>query len=305
MVITKIYSFIKADKAKPFERFEKEVSQARREGDVDESKSMIAEMMKLVGNSAFGRSGMDKSKHKTVKYESNETSVRSIIERNNFHDVDELNGSYEITLKKRKIMNNNPIHVSIAIYQLAKLRMLEFYYDFIDKYIDRSDFEYIEMDTDSAYIAFSHETPFPSLIKPKLLKDFTRNKYKWFPRDFNEEVATFDRRTAGLFKEEWRGDAMVALSSKNYICYAIDEKIKTKISAKGVQKKKNSDILTPEAFENVVKNKVCMSAVNSGFRIDKATCSMITYTQSKIGLNYWYDKRRVLEDGISTEPLSI
>jgi len=29
------------------------------------------------------------------------------------------------------------------VYQLAKLRMLEFYYDFIDKYIDRKDFEYV------------------------------------------------------------------------------------------------------------------------------------------------------------------
>jgi len=35
--------------------------------------------------------------------------------------------------------------------------MLEFYYDFLDKYVDRRDFELIQMDMDSNYIAISGE----------------------------------------------------------------------------------------------------------------------------------------------------
>ncbi len=47
--------------------------------------------------------------------------------------------------------------------------MLTFYYDFLDKYMDRSDFEFIEMDTDSAYFACSA----PSLpIKPHMMEEF-------------------------------------------------------------------------------------------------------------------------------------
>ena len=49
-----------------------------------------------------------------------------------------------------------PLQIGVAVYHLAKLRMLEFYYDFIDKYIDISDFELLEMDTDSNYFAFSY-----------------------------------------------------------------------------------------------------------------------------------------------------
>ena len=41
------------------------------------------------------------------------------------------------------------------VYQLAKLRMLQFYYEFLDFYFDRQDFELIQMDTDSLYFAFS------------------------------------------------------------------------------------------------------------------------------------------------------
>ncbi|GMF42806.1 unnamed protein product [Phytophthora lilii] len=160
MEITKTYCFIKASSHKALAPFMEAVSIARREGDVDMSKAMIAEMMKLVGNSAFGRSGMDMSKHKEVKYESSDIAIKNNIEHFTFHGLEELNDACEITMKKRRLNNNNTIHLSIAIYQLVKLRMLQFHYDCIYFYFDRSDFQYQEMDTDSAYIAFSCEYPF-------------------------------------------------------------------------------------------------------------------------------------------------
>ena len=45
--------------------------------------------------------------------------------------------------------------------------MIQFYYDFLDKYLDRAEFQMCEMDTDSAYIAISGESV-ESLVKPKL-----------------------------------------------------------------------------------------------------------------------------------------
>ena len=41
------------------------------------------------------------------------------------------------------------IPIGIAVYQLAKLRILEFYYNFLDKYLDWHDFELVQMDTSS------------------------------------------------------------------------------------------------------------------------------------------------------------
>ena len=43
---------------------------------------------------------------------------------------------FEVFSSKRKIKMDVPIQVGCAVYDLAKLRMLEFYFDFIDKYID-------------------------------------------------------------------------------------------------------------------------------------------------------------------------
>ncbi|GMF31615.1 unnamed protein product [Phytophthora lilii] len=200
-------ALLKASSHKAFAPFMEAVSNARREGDADESKAMIAEMMKLVGNSALGRSGMDMSKHKEIKNESSDKAIKAKIKHFTFHGLEELNDACELTMMKRKLKNKNPIHLSIAIYQLAKLRMLQFYYDCIDFYLDRSDFQYQEMDTDSAYIAFSCDNPFQDCIKPELREHF----------------------------DEWSGDAMVSLSSRNYICYLPDGSYKVKVSANGVQ----------------------------------------------------------------------
>lgn len=269
-------------------------------------KKMIGDMMKLIGNSAFGRSGMDKSKHKEVKFHCNKQSVYKLVEKPQFHDVEELNGAFEVSSYKKHIKLDNPIHLSIAIYQLAKLRMLEFYYDCIDYYFDRSDFQYIEMDTDSAYIAFSDDEPFKNLFKSEVHKNhFEMHKHLWFPRDDSYRNNLYDQKTAGLFKEEWRGNAIVALSSKNYLCYMPDIEHKQKCSAKGVQKGRNGDILNPEGFEGVIRGKTTLQATNKGFRVDRISKSIKTYEQVKIGLNYYYDKRRVLEDGISTVPLDL
>jgi hypothetical protein len=58
---------------------------------------------------------------------------------------------------------------------LAKLRMLDFYYNFIDKYIDRSDFKLLEMDTDSNYFAFSEDS-IEKLIKPEMREEYENDK---------------------------------------------------------------------------------------------------------------------------------
>ena len=83
-----------------------------------------------------------------------------------------------------------PIQAGCAVYDLAKLHMLEFYNDFIDKYIERSDFIYCQMDTYSTYIAFSGEN-FEQLIKPELKEYYLLNKINDFQKlwySFNGQI---------------------------------------------------------------------------------------------------------------------
>ena len=79
------------------------------------------------------------------------------------------------TLTKKTIKLNLPIQVGFFVYQYAKLRMLQFCYDFLDKYLDRTDFQMCEMDTDSAYIAILGERV-ESSVKPELRVEFHQDK---------------------------------------------------------------------------------------------------------------------------------
>ena len=98
--------------------------------------------------------------------------------------------------------------------------MLELYYDCVDKYLSREDFEYSEMDTDPAYMAISGDSV-EAFIKPDLREEFENDKHNWFvtPR------APQGKRTPWLFKAEFEGDKIISLCSKSYytekICIGI------------------------------------------------------------------------------------
>ena len=53
--------------------------------------------------------------------------------------------------------------------------MLKFYYDCLDYFVDRRDFELIQMDTDSLYFALSHKT-LEEAIRPEQFDEFEATK---------------------------------------------------------------------------------------------------------------------------------
>ena len=107
-------------------------------------------------------------KHMNTKFTTNEKLIDEIFRSPYFDDLEEIsNGVFEVGQRKRQVTITRPYQCGIAVYQLAKLRMLEFYYDFVDKFCDRRDFEAIQMDTDSLYMALSAED-FDEIIRPDL-----------------------------------------------------------------------------------------------------------------------------------------
>jgi hypothetical protein len=138
---------------------------------------------------------------------------------------------YEIEKAKTTLRLNLPVQIGYFILQYAKLHMLQFYYDFMDKYVDLVDLEYCEMDTDSAYMALAGPD-FLSVVKPHMKDKYLDGlvghcqpgleieadcKDHWFPRTCCEQHAKYDKRTPGLFKIEYEGEVMIGLCSKTYI----------------------------------------------------------------------------------------
>jgi hypothetical protein len=122
----------------------------------------------------------------------------------------------------------------------------------------------------------------------------------WFPRECCDRHRIHDSREPGLMKKEYEGDLFIGLCSKTYI---LENKAnsKLKMSTKGLSRKSLVDPLNQ--FKKVLFTGVPESGLNKGFRVKNNT--IFTYEQSRMGLSYFYCKREVLSDGISTKPLDI
>ena len=287
--ITKVYRTIDYQPAKIFPWFVEQVTEARRTGDKEKSKALLAEVFKRLGNSGYGKLIEALERQTNVIYTKDEKVVDRALRSAYFSDLDEIGEAYELESRKPRITIRRPFQIGIAVYQLAKLRMLEFYYDFLDRYFDRKDFELIQMDTDSNYLAISGKK-LEDIVRPELKEEFEAQKEDWLAWD------KWSGRTPGLFKMECEGDRMIALCSK---CYYIDDRgEKKKFSTKGMSRKQNN--INWQRFKTALEGSKDM-ATNRGFRMRDG--NIVTYEQEKLGLSAYYDKRWVLPDGIHTEPI--
>lgn len=207
-----------------FRGFGEAVSDARRAGDIDTSNAILADTMKLLGNSAHGKTVTNQEKHRNVKI-CTDTNASQAVNDPHFRALHNISdGIYEVDMTKPSINMNLPIQIGFFVYQYAKLRMLEFYYDFLVKFIDPSDFQMCEMDTESAYLAISGKN-IGEVVRPEERQAFEQEKFKWFPREDTAEHRAYDKRTPGLFKVEWEGEGIEALCSKTYYCFGAESKI--------------------------------------------------------------------------------
>ena len=299
--VTKIHRYISYTSGRPFKWFPEEVSSARRAADNDKNKKQLGDTAKLKGNSFYGKMIENLEKHISTKFTTDEKLIDNIFRSPFFEDLEEINeGVFEVRQRKKQVTITRPYQCGIAVYQLAKLRMLEFYYDFLDKFCDRRDFELIQMDTDSFYMALS-ANDFDEIIKPEMKELYfgdgaqlgsEAEKKNWLVTD------EYSKRVPGLFKAEFQGKRMIALTSKCYFAdNGKDEGVK-KFSCKGVSRRQNK--MNWERYKNALFGSLD-KARNIGFR--KRDNHIVTYEQTKLGLSAYYDKRIVHEDGIHTSCL--
>ena len=288
--LTAVYRTIDYEPREIFSWFVNEVANNRRKGDADKDKALFAEVFKLLGNSAYGKFIEAVERHTNTIYTCDEEEVDKSLRSARFKTLEEIGPAYKVELRKIKINIDRPFQVGIVVYQLAKLRMLQFYYEFLDFYLDRRDFELIQMDTDSMYFALSRER-LEDAIRPGYETQFEEEKKRWLAWD------KWSNREPGLFKLEKEATSGIALCSK---CYHMEDQAtgKAKVSSKGVNKRQNE--MRRERFERALAGDRDV-VVNRGFRMRDG--AMYTYEQRKLGLSAYYDKRWVLPDGIHTEPL--
>ena len=287
---------------------------ARREGDENPNSSVVAETMKLLANSSYGYQIMERSRHTILKYLSDE-KTHGAINTKFLKRLDHINDQlYEVELAKAEIEHREKIIVGFFIFQYAKLRMFELYYNFFERFCDVNKVEEIEMDTDSLYLALSEKQLHDCIREESKAEwevmrtkdcrdDFTANATtNFFPRTCCTKHVKHDKREPGLFREEFRCTEMLCLCSKTYCCYDSNSN-KNKISSKGLNKRTLEDCGDgPMAkHRKVLDEFINVTSPNRGFRT--VHHSVATFEQTKKGLSYFYPKIIVDADGIHTRPL--
>lgn len=84
----------------------------------------------------YGKTITNKEKHRIIKYLFGSRKASNSVKSQLFHSLDEIDDDfYEVSSLKREILMNVPVTIGFTILQYAKLRMLQFYYDFMDRYL--------------------------------------------------------------------------------------------------------------------------------------------------------------------------
>lgn len=292
--IQKIHEVVQYDRARPFQWFGEKVTEHRKLGDQDVNKATLADVYKLLRNSAYGKCIMNLKRHTDTFYV--DAQEMADVHNNPYHSRTEVIGAdcFEVCMRKEKINFNLPMIIGLNVYAWAKLRVLESLYDVLFEFVDKSDYMFLESDTDSIYLALAGDT-LEELVPVHKRAAFESVRREWFVLDASQ------KRTPGLLKVEKTGSAFIGLCSK---CYVVVGDRDSEAKAKGVQLRRNKTLLSFDNFYKILFDLpgAQTEAYNIGIRpLNGDVC---TYVQEKYGLTPLYVKRECMPDG-STRPLAI
>jgi predicted NAD-dependent protein-ADP-ribosyltransferase YbiA (DUF1768 family) len=311
LIVTKIDQVVEFVPSKPFVSFVNDITHHRQMADKIPSKKIIALNKKLTGNSSYGSLILDKQKYTKTKNIKGLTNAKMAINQNNFKSLTELGGDYyQLDTVPSRIRMDLPLYLGVWILLYAKLRMLQFVWDFMDVFLISNKWVIGQMDTDSIYFSIS-ELTLTDAVKPELRAQFQRmishqctslkTNTCYIARDCCDEHAWLDSRTPDLFKLEWSGERLISLNSKTYC--GKDQKGTIKLSCKGMNAatvKQNDPI---KKYSNVLESRVSDSGINRGFRVDGQ--GVRTYSQIRQAFSYIYLKRQLKANGIHSNSLSV
>ena len=178
-----------------------------------------------------------------------------------------------------------PMVLGFKILQLAKIKLLEIKYDFLDQYAIPGSYSNILCDTDSLIFSINRRR-FEDIVRKEkhdeyvyytkgrrgesTSNDFLLTRSCSFSCEFN------DSKTPGIYKFELECDEIIALASKLYVTqnFATDS---VKLSSKGCQKTCDDGQRSCKMFRNVLITQQNEEIVNSGIRLHETNMKPYTH----------------------------
>ena len=202
-----VYQVVEYDPVPCFRRFGDAVSTARREGDVHSHKAIIADTMKLLGNSGYGKTITNVDRHRDVNYCTVKAASLMVNDRR-FRQLDVVvDDAYEIEMNKKTVTYTLPNTWDSSFYSTPR-------------YACCSSITTSSTGTWSAlFFSTARWIQIPPILLwlglPSECCDDHLNEYvrcrlankRWVGDETCCKARrAYDKRTPGLFKVEWSGD---------------------------------------------------------------------------------------------------
>ncbi|DAC81320.1 PolB [Mayetiola barley midge adintovirus] len=268
------------------------------------------ELYKLMINAIYGKTMENMRARVNIQLKADwggRYGIRKLIALPNFKRFNILDEDLvAIHLNKTTIVMDKPVAVGMAVLDLSKLVMYDFFYNHLQpKYGENMRMAYT--DTDSFILEVKTDC---------FYSDMQQSIEKYDTSDYAESnvfnMPRCNKKVPGLFKDELKGEVMtefVGLRSKMY-CVKIgdvlvkdrhsNDVVKMKMKAKGVKKYVLNSKITFKNYLDCIQNKSIVSRSQNTFRSKNHTVYSIS--QHKVALSSLDNKRYVLNDNIDTLP---
>ena len=255
---------------------------------------------KLLSNSLYGKTIENPEKRSKVKLCSESSTYENYVGKPNFKNAKRINSKLVgVEMKYSSIKINKPFYIGMSILDLSKWHMYNFHYN-VMKAIFGDRVHLLYMDTDSFIYEISSADVYEEL------RPHTRDYFDFSNYPENHMLKnSCKKKVPGKFKDESASKCItefVGLRSKMYSFMFDDKKDVSKAEvrvAKGVQKSVIFNDLRFSTYLNCLWNDEVKEHNFKTIRSMKH--SVATYTQSKITLCPFEDKRYLL-DAINSAP---
>ena len=255
---------------------------------------------KLLSNSLYGKTIENPEKRSKVKLCSESSTYENYVGKPNFKNAKRINSKLVgVEMKYSSIKINKPFYIGMSILDLSKWHMYNFHYN-VMKAIFGDRVHLLYTDTDSFIYEISSADVYEEL-RPHARDYFDFSNY---PENHMLKNSC-NKKVPGKFKDESASKCItefVGLRSKMYSFMFDDKKDVSKAEvrvAKGVQKSVIFNDLRFSTYLNCLWNDEVKEHNFKTIRSMKH--SVATYTQSKITLCPFEDKRYLL-DAINSVP---
>ena len=254
------------------------------------------DFFKLGNNSIFGKTSEDETKRCTVELVTTVKRLKKLTCKKNLKGVrvfkDDL---MSVHMGNTNVKITKPIYVGATVLDTSKIPMYNFHYNYIKKNYGNNA-KLLDMDTDGVKYHIKTEDIYKDMNK-NVREIFDTSNY---PNNHQSGIKNgINKKVPGKFKDELGGEPIIAYAGPRAKLYSyltlsnIEEK-----KAKGIKKYAIKNKLIFEDFKECVLNRTTKRITQSNIR----SYNHEVYTEiiNKVALNWYDDKRYILENGIDT-----